>query len=125
MKPKKILIEIVSVIFPATLATILQFIQETVNLIFIGNLNDPAKLAAVGMGNIFLNMFAVGQYTGLNSSLEVLVSQAFGSGKLDLCGIYLQRGRQMVFLYFVPLFIVLALSGKILRLFDQDESVTA
>ena len=74
MNSKKDLLEIGSVVFPATLATVLMFIQETINLIFIGNLNEPSKLAAVGMGNIILNMFAIGEYGGLNSSLEVLVS---------------------------------------------------
>ena len=47
---------------------------ETINLIFIGHLNDPVKVAAVGMGNIIINLVAVGPFTGLNSSLETLVS---------------------------------------------------
>jgi hypothetical protein len=37
-------------------------------------MNDPVKLAAVGMGNMIVNMFGVGTYFGLNSALETLVS---------------------------------------------------
>ena len=70
----KILKEIVFVAFPATVGSVLQFIQETINLIFIGHLNDPVKVAAVGMGNIIVNMFAIGPISGLNSSVETLVS---------------------------------------------------
>ena len=63
---------------------------ETINLIFIGHLNDPVKVAAVGMGNIIINLVAVGPFTGLNSSLETLVSQAYGAKNMRLCGVYLQ-----------------------------------
>jgi Na+-driven multidrug efflux pump len=42
-------------------------------MIMIGHLNDPYKLAGVGLGNIIVNMFGIGPYFGLNSALETLV----------------------------------------------------
>ena len=43
---------------------------------------------------------------GLNSGLETLVSQAKGSGNIELCELYLQRGRGIVSLAFIPMFVV-------------------
>lgn len=63
--------------------------QSTINLIFVGQLNDPIKVASVGMGSMILNMFGFGPYLGLNSGLETLLSQAAGSGDKRVCGVYL------------------------------------
>jgi hypothetical protein len=41
---------------------------------FIGHLNDPIKLSAMGLGSIIINMGAVSVFFGINSSLETLVS---------------------------------------------------
>ena len=69
-----IFVEIIRCCLPASLGSFLSMLQETINLIFIGQMNDPVKLAAVGMGNMIVNMFGVGTYFGLNSALETLVS---------------------------------------------------
>jgi MATE family multidrug resistance protein len=98
-------------------------LQETINLIFIGQMNDPVKLAAVGMGNMIVNMFGVGTYFGLNSALETLVSQAYGSNEIWLCGLYLQRGRVINALTFIPMFVLFSYCGSGLKLLGQDERV--
>ena len=69
-----ILKEIISQCIPAAIGSTLSMLQETINLIFIGHLDDPVKLAAVGMGNMIINMFGIGIYFGLNSGVETLVS---------------------------------------------------
>jgi hypothetical protein len=48
--------------------------QENVNLIFLGQLNNPAIMAGVGMGNMFMNMVGLTPAWGLHSALETLVS---------------------------------------------------
>ena len=83
---------------------------ETINLIFIGHLNDPVKVAAVGMGNIIINLIAVGPFTGLNGSLETLVSQAYGAKNMHLCGVYLQRGRLLNFAAYIIILMVVFVS---------------
>ena len=80
---------IIKTAIPASIGAILQWIQETINLVFIGHLNDPTKLAAVGMGNTIINMFAIGPISGLNCAVETLVSQAYGAKRIDLCLVYL------------------------------------
>jgi MATE family multidrug resistance protein len=90
---------------------------ETINMIMIGQLNDPIKLAGVGMGNMFINMCGVGPYYGLNSALETLVSQAKGANNIELCGVYLQRGRVMAIIFFIPVCIMFVSSGFIINAF--------
>ena len=81
--------EILSIAIPACISSFLNLGQSTINLVFIGRLNDPIQLAAVGMGTMVLNMIGFGPYLGLNSGLETLVAQAIGAGNLRLCGVYL------------------------------------
>ena len=57
---------------PASVANFLTTGLESINLIFIGHLGDPVKIAAVGMGNVVINI-SFGLMTGLNSALEPLV----------------------------------------------------
>lgn len=76
-------------VIPAALGLLIGGLMHTMNLVFIGHLNDPSKLAAVGMGNMIINMCGVAPFYGLNSALETLVSQAWGAGNKKLCGEYL------------------------------------
>jgi MATE family multidrug resistance protein len=75
-------------------------------LVFIGQLNDPVLLSAVGIGNVVLNSIGTSFIFGLNSGLETLVSQAFGAKNFKLCGIYLQRGRIALIILMVPIFFI-------------------
>ena len=43
---------------------------------------------------------------GLNAAQETLTSQAFGAGNLQLCGIYLNRGRFILIAFYVPLAVI-------------------
>ena len=63
------------------------------NLVFAGHLINPAIMAGIGLGNMTLNIFAVTLMESMNSVIDTLGSQAYGSGNLELCGVYLNRGR--------------------------------
>lgn len=49
-------------------------LTEFINTIFVGHLNDDAKLAGVGMGNMIINMIALSVAYGMNGAVETLVS---------------------------------------------------
>lgn len=70
----RILWEFIKIALPTTIGTFFCMFQETVNLYFIGLLNDPRKLSGVGMGNMIINMTGTCMYYGLNSGLETLLS---------------------------------------------------
>ena len=63
--------EILASAIPTTVGALMVFLKETINLIFIGHLNDPVKLASVGMGDIIRLLVGVGVVYGLNTSLEI------------------------------------------------------
>ena len=51
-----------------------QMLSEFINTIFVGHLNDPAKLAGVGLGNMTLNILGMSVILGMNGALETFVS---------------------------------------------------
>ena len=59
---------------PAILTSLAFMMQENINLIFIGQLNNPTMMAGVGMGNMLINMIGLTPAWGLHSALETLVS---------------------------------------------------
>ena len=74
---------------PTCISSFLNLVQGTINLIFIGHLNNATKLAGLGIATMFINMAGIAPSLGLNTALETLVSQAIGSQNLDLCLVYL------------------------------------
>ena len=90
------------------------------NTIFAGRFNDSAKLAGVGLGNTTLNIACISICMGMNGALETLVSQAFGYGNITLCGVYLNRGRVVGTLTFIPCVILLIFAESILLKLGQD-----
>ena len=77
---------------------------------FAGRLDDSAKLAAVGLGTTLINVVCFDPLLGLNGALETLVAQAFGAKQLRLCGQYLNRGRLINTIVFIPLAILMCFS---------------
>lgn len=63
-----------------------------INLHFVGQLNDPIMLAAVGMGTMTGNVIGLAFILGFNQVLDYLVSKAAGAGNLELCGVLYNRG---------------------------------
>ena len=63
---------------PTVLCGLLTMLQEVTNLAFVGQLNDAAKLAGVGLGNTILNICGMAIILGLNLALETFVSQSYG-----------------------------------------------
>lgn len=93
------------------------------NTYFIGNLNDPALLAGVGMGNMLLNVVAFAFMQGLNGALESLVSSAYGAKQFELCGTYFNRSRFVCTALMVPIVVVFANSEAILVLLGQEPRI--
>jgi Na+-driven multidrug efflux pump len=87
---------------------------EIINLIFVGYMNDPAMTAGVGMGNMTQNLCALSWLLGFNSALDTLISQAAGAGNHELCGVYLNRGRFLMTMLFIPIIWVLSNAENIL-----------
>merc|ERR1711935_1265946 len=105
---------------PSVVCTMAVFMKDIVNLYFVAQLGDLALMQAVGLGNIIVNTFIIGAGLSLNTSVENLVSQALGTGKLELCGHYLNRGILAWILAFFALCPLLIYSKAILLAIGID-----
>ena len=71
----------------------------------MGKLEDSDLLAGMGIGLTMINLMGMSLVKGINMALETLVSQAAGAGNLELCGVYLNRGRFVMSMIFVVVII--------------------
>ena len=74
---------ILSFFFPILLGTFFQQLYNTVDAIVVGQFLGKQALAAVGGGTSTIINLLIGFFTGLSSGASVVISQRFGSGKLD------------------------------------------
>ena len=102
----------IKIAVPSMITTLINYIVMTINLIFVGQLahDSAAKLAGVGLGNIFLSMFGRHIIFATNSALETFVSQAFGQNQLRLAGKYFNRAKIILIAIYLPLAIMLSFS---------------
>ena len=103
---------------PLIVGMLLYLLVQLTNTYFVGNLNKPALLAGVGMGNMLINVLCFAVIQGLNGALETLVSQSFGAKKYEECGIFLNRGKVVATIIMVPIIVIYLLSDKILIALD-------
>ena len=109
---------------PSICTNVLAFLTGTINAVIAGRMNDPSKLAAVGLANVCHAVMVLSLMIGLNCAQETLTSQAFGAGNIRLCGIYLNRGRFILIAFFIPLALIPAIFAEdILLAIGQDSDV--
>ena len=99
---------------PAAAASFCGIAMITVNMVATGHIGGQESIAAVGVGVSFMTLFVNATHYGMNSAIDTLVSQAFGSGNLKLCGMYLQRGRVICCFTLLPISILFIFSQPIL-----------
>lgn len=97
----------------------------TLNTIIAGNMEDDNLLAAVGIGGSTIAIFGASLLIGINGGQDTLTSQAFGDNKLEMCGVYINRGRMVCLAFSLTLSTVLFFFGEeIMLLMGQDETVS-
>jgi Na+-driven multidrug efflux pump len=55
---------------------------------------------------------------GVNSALDTFISQAYGANNYQLCGVYLNRGRFVMTLLFLPIIFISFNIQEILEFFS-------
>ena len=99
--------QIIRIAGPTILAQVFALLVFSMNTAFIGHLGDSAKVAGVGLGTLYTNIFCQSIILGLNGAVATLVSQAYGAGNIKKCGDYLNRGRVVALGAFIPICIAL------------------
>lgn len=69
------------------------------------------------------NVIGISVLCGCNDALGTLASQAFGANNLQMCGVYLNRGKVILFVVYLPLSILLLFSKEGLIALGQDPVV--
>ncbi|CAK9113529.1 Protein DETOXIFICATION 37 (AtDTX37) (Multidrug and toxic compound extrusion protein 37) (MATE protein 37) [Durusdinium trenchii] len=64
---------------------------ETISLLCLARHGSARELAGLGLGNLVYNCAALAVGFGFTGSQDTLVTQAFGSNRLELCELYLHR----------------------------------
>ena len=94
-----------SMSFPVMISRLAMF-TNFYNVAFSATLQSQTKIAAVGLANSILAIFATYFTFGFMVPLETLTSQAYGAGNLRLCGVYLNRAIILLHIAFIPMAII-------------------
>lgn len=78
------------------------------------------ELAAAALALTTANVTGFAVFEGMNTALDTLCSQAYGAGKLEMVGIYLQRMICLLFLATIPISAVWMCSPQLLALFIPE-----
>jgi MATE family multidrug resistance protein len=81
-------------------------------------------MAAVGMGNMLINVVCFAVCQGFNGTIETFVSQSFGGGDGYMCGVQFNRGRIICALLFVPITVLFYFADTILIAVAQDATIS-
>lgn len=98
------------ILLTTTLTSVLLWAIFAINEVFANSLEDQQVVSGVRLGTAVLLCAGLWVLVGLNGALDTLVSQAFGAGDLKMCGTYLNRGRVISAIAFVPLAVTLYFS---------------
>ena len=97
---------------PAICTNVLSLITLITNSVFAGRMDDPVKLAVVGLTGTVCNVMVSSLMIGLTCAQETLTSQAYGANNLYLCGVYLNRGFFILIAFWIPFAAVPSIFGE-------------
>ena len=78
---------------------------QLLNIYYVGHTSSD-YLAGVGLGNMLLNVLVFAVSMGLNGTIETFVAWSYGSGKMKMCGVHLNRARVVVSLVLMPVILL-------------------
>ncbi|CAN8258511.1 unnamed protein product [Cochlearia groenlandica] len=109
---------------PAVAVYMINYSMSLSTRIFTGHLGN-LELAAASLGNTGMQVFAYGLMLGMGSAVETLCGQAYGGGKYDMLGVYLQRAVVLLTLTGVPLTFIYLFSTPILVFLGQSPEIAS
>ena len=126
------MIIILRLALPAIITACVTRGQDIFNLVFLGHYKGHSEelaeggddrsvfLAGIGLGSLVAEVLGIEIIFGMSAALDTLISQAAGTGHLELCGVYLNRGRFIMTVMFIPMSILIFNVEPILIALDQD-----
>eukprot|EP00826_Nyctotherus_ovalis_P014581 TRINITY_DN1407_c0_g4_i4.p1 TRINITY_DN1407_c0_g4~~TRINITY_DN1407_c0_g4_i4.p1 ORF type:complete len:478 (-),score=58.32 TRINITY_DN1407_c0_g4_i4:130-1563(-) len=111
---------IVRIALPAILTFFITRMADAFAYRFLGQLGNPSYTAAAGTANVWLLMVMGSVVFGFVSAIDTLVSQNFGKGDYEMCGVHYNRGTLFAFLIALVLTPLAFFSGYFLRLMGMS-----
>ncbi|PIA57926.1 hypothetical protein AQUCO_00500089v1 [Aquilegia coerulea] len=109
---------------PAVIVYMINYLMSMSTQIMCGHLGN-LELAAASLGNTGIQIFAYGLMLGMGSAVETLCGQAYGAGKYDMLGVYLQRSTVLLMATGIPLAIIYIFSKPLLILIGQSPDIAS
>ncbi|CAH2053093.1 unnamed protein product [Thlaspi arvense] len=109
---------------PAVIVYMINYLMSMSTQIFSGHLGN-LELAAASLGNTGIQIFAYGLLLGMGSAVETLCGQAFGGGKYEMLGVYLQRSTVLLSLTGILLTIMYLFSEPLLLLLGESPDIAS
>ena len=107
-------------VIPIYFSVMLDEITSSISIAFIGHLNNPNELAAIGISETFVLLLFIYPVVWNIGALDTLVSTSFGSKQYYLWGTYLNRAFVILTLLFIPFLILMFFIQNILLFLGQD-----
>nr|KYP61468.1 Protein TRANSPARENT TESTA 12 [Cajanus cajan] len=102
---------------------ILQFILQTISLMFVGHLGT-LPLSGASMATSFASVTGFNLLLGLATALDTFCGQSNGAGQYHMLGIHMQRSMVVVLTMSVFLAIIWANTEPILNAMHQDKAIS-
>ncbi|XP_043688939.1 protein DETOXIFICATION 40-like [Telopea speciosissima] len=109
---------------PALVMYIINYSMSMSSQIFSGHLGN-LEYAACSLGNNGIQIFTYGLLLGMGSAVETLCGQAYGAGKYEMLGIYVQRSTVLLMATGIPLMVIYTFSRPILILLGESSTIAS
>ncbi|KAL2543279.1 root hair specific 2 [Abeliophyllum distichum] len=109
---------------PAIFTSLCQYSLGAITQTFAGHLGT-LELAAVSIENSVIAGFSFGILLGMGSALETLCGQAYGAGRLNMLGVYMQRSWVILITTSFILMFLYIFAAPLLHLIGQTEEISA
>ncbi|KAE8652470.1 hypothetical protein Csa_013463 [Cucumis sativus] len=109
---------------PLILVSLLQYCLQMISIMFVGHLGE-LPLSGASMAVSFTSVTGFTVLLGMASALDTFCGQSYGAKQYHMLGIHLQRAMFVLSLVSIPLAVIWANTGEILKLLGQDAQISA
>ncbi|XP_023005095.1 protein DETOXIFICATION 16-like isoform X2 [Cucurbita maxima] len=109
---------------PLISVSFLQYCLQMISIMFVGHLGE-LPLSGASMAVSFTSVTGFTVLMGMASALDTFCGQSYGAKQYHMLGIYMQRAMFVLSLVSIPLAVIWANTGEILKLLGQDAQISA
>ncbi|CAN4086639.1 unnamed protein product [Withania somnifera] len=108
---------------PLVSVNLLLFALQLIAIMFVGHLGE-LPLSGASMANSFTSVTGISLLMGMSSALDTFCGQSYGAKQYHMLGIHMQRAMIILSLVSIPLAVIWANTGSILKFLGQDPSIS-